>query len=84
MVAEEGCTSLSCIYSDKTDSHGDLIGLDFDAEKTLNKLTSIFKLSNVQINAKENSIYDYDIACLSFKVTACNLGSFRDVRVGAE
>ena len=33
MVAEEGCTSLSCIYSDKTDSHGDLIGLDFDDEK---------------------------------------------------
>ena len=76
MVAEEGCTSLSCIYSDKTDSHGNLIGLDFDDEKTVNKLTSIFKLSNVQREPKTNSIYGYSMFCLNgVDADTCGIGN---------
>ena len=76
MVAEEGCTSLSCIYSDITDSQRYLIGLDFDDEKTLNKLTSIFKLSNVQREPKTNSIYGYSMFCLNgVDADTCGIGN---------
>ena len=79
IVAEEGCTSLSCISSNKKNPGGKLINLDFDDEKTINKLTSTFKLSNVQREPKTNSIYGYSMYCLNgVDGDTCGLGNFNE------
>ena len=62
IVAEEGCTSLAC-YSPSSANINDC--LDFSNKKTVEKIVSTFKLTNVEATYYIDSIYNYKCYNLS-------------------